>query len=83
MDKMTAHAILNQVKLGMWFSQAKILEALYMTGDLPCETLRSDGNESIYSRSSSLESAGIGEGFKWTVDWYSRRSGSKDKGIET
>ena len=90
MDKGTAHAILNQLKLGFYFSQEKINEALYTTGDLDVlkiaprlsTALCSDGDESPYSRSSSLESAGIGEGFKWSMDWNSRRSGSKDKGIE-
>lgn len=91
MDKGKAHAILNQVKLGLYFSQEKINEALYTTGDLDvlsitptaCRALREDGYESRYVRSRSLESEGIGEGFKWSMEWNSRRSGSKDKGIET
>jgi len=86
MDKGQAHALLNQVKLGMYVSQGKINEALYTTGDLdvhkiaprPCQTLRSNGNESIYRRSSSLESEGIGSGFKWSLDWDSRRSSGKN-----
>jgi len=90
MDKMTAHAILNQVKMGFHFSTAKINEALYETGDLdvqkiaprPCQTLRSNGNESIYSRSSTLEDAGIGSGFKWSVDWNRKRNSSEAGGIE-
>ena len=90
MDKGKAHAILNQVKIGFYFSQEKINEALYTTGDLDvlsiattaCRALREDGYESRYVRTRSLESAGIGEGFKWSVDWNSKRSGSKDKGIE-
>lgn len=90
MDKGKAHAILNQVKLGMYFSQEKINEALYVTGDLDvlsiaptaCRALCDHGDESRFIRSRSLESAGIGEGFKWSMDWNSKRSGSKDKGVE-
>ena len=86
MDKGKAHAILNQVKLGMYFSQEKINEALYVTGDLDvfsiapttCRTLRKDGNESRFIRSRSLESAGIGEGFKWSMDWNRRRDSCKN-----
>jgi len=85
-----AHAILNQVKLGMYFSQGKINEALFTTGDLDINqltpkaggTLRTDGNESCYVRSSSLESEGIGGGFKWSVDWNSKRSSSEAEGVE-
>jgi len=90
MDKRQAHALLNQVKLGMYVSQGKINEALYTTGDLdvhkiaprPCQALRSDGNESIYRRSSSLEDEGIGGGFKWSVDWNRKRNSSEAGGIE-
>ena len=90
MTKYEAHAILNQVKAGLYFSEGKINKSLFLTGDLDvlsiaptaCRALREDGYESRYVRTRSLESAGIGEGFKWSVDWNSRRSGSKDKGIE-
>jgi len=90
MDKKTAHAILNQVKIGMYFSTAKINEALYVTGDLDvhkiaprsCQALRSDGLESCYVRSSSLEDEGIGGGFKWSVDWNRKRNSSEAGGIE-
>ena len=90
MTRYEAHALLNQTKLGMYVSKTKINEALYITGDLDvlsiaptaCRALREDGYESRYVRTRSLESAGIGEGFKWSMDWNSKRSGSKDKGIE-
>jgi hypothetical protein len=90
MDKGQAHALLNQVKLGMYVSQGKINEALYTTGDLdvhkiaprPCQTLRSNGLESCYVRSSSLEDEGIGGGFKWSVDWNRKRNSSEAGGIE-
>ena len=90
MHKGEAHAILNQVKLGMYFSKEKINEALFTTGDLDINqltpkasgTLRKDGNESCYVRSSSLESEGIGGGFKWSVDWNSKRSGSETQGVQ-
>ncbi len=90
MDKGQAHAILNQVKLGMYFSQGKINEALYITGDLDinkltpkaCRPLRTDGNQSCYVRTREIEDSGIGEGFSWSMDWNSKRSGSKDKGVE-
>lgn len=90
MDKGQAHALLNQVKLGMYVSQGKINEALYTTGDLDvykiaprsCQALRSDGPESCYVRSSSLEDAGIGGGFKWSVDWNRKRNSSEAGGIE-
>lgn len=90
MDRGQAHALLNQVKLGMYVSQAKINEALYTTGDLdvhkiapkPCQALRSHGNESVYCRSSSLESEGIGERPNWTMEWNRLRSGGNDQRIE-
>lgn len=90
MNISTAHAILNQVKLGMHFSQGKINEALYVTGDLDinklsptsCRTLRTDGLQSIYSRSSTLEDEGIGEGFKWSMDWDRKRDSSQVEGVK-
>ena len=90
MNISTAHAILNQVKLGMYFSEGKINEALFVTGDLDphsfapttCRALRNDGNESIYSRSSSLEDAGIGSGFKWSMDWDRKRNSNEIEGVE-
>ena len=86
MDRGQAHALLNQVKLGMYVSQGKINEALYTTGDLDvhkiaprsCQALRSDGNESIYRRTSPLESEGIGERPNWTMEWHSLRSSGKN-----
>lgn len=90
MNISTAHAILNQVKLGMHFSDAKINEALYITGDLDVQqiaprayrTLRTDGPESCYVRSSSLEDAGIGGGFKWSMDWDRKRNSNEIEGVE-
>ena len=90
MDKAQAHALLNQVKLGMYFSQGKINEALFITGDLDinqltpkaCRTLRTDGYESCYVRSSSLEDEGIGGGFNWTMDWNRKRNSSEAKGVQ-
>jgi len=86
MDKGMAHAVLNQVKLGMYASDARINEALYHTGDLDiaklapkaCQPLRSDGPQSCYVRSSSVESEGIGSGFNWSMDWHSKRSSGKN-----
>jgi len=85
-----AHAILNQVKLGMYFSKEKINEALYTTGDLDVSqlttkasgTLRTDGPQSCYVRSSSLEDAGVGIGFKWSVDWDRKRNSNEIEGVE-
>ena len=82
MDKGQAHALLNQVKLGMYVSQAKINEALYVTGDLDvqqiapraCSPLRKDGPQSCYVRSSSLEDEGVGGGFSWSMDWHRKRN---------
>jgi hypothetical protein len=90
MDKGQAHALLNQLKLGMYVSQGKINEALYTTGDLdvnklsstPCRTLRTDGPQSCYVRSSSLEDAGVGGGFKWSLDWDRKRNSSEIEGAE-
>jgi hypothetical protein len=90
MDRGQAHALLNQLKLGMYVSQAKINEALYTTGDLDvhriapkaCRPLRSDGLESCYVRSRSLEDEGIGGGFKWSVDWDRKRNSKEAGGIE-
>jgi len=72
-----AHAILNQVKLGMYFSKEKINEALFATGDLDINqltpkasgTLRKDGNESCYVRTREDESQGVGERPNWTLEW--------------
>jgi hypothetical protein len=90
MDKGQAHALLNQLKLGMYVSQSRINEALYTTGDLDvnnfapkaCRPLRTDGLESCYVRSSSLEDEGIGGGFNWTMDWNRKRNSGEIGGIE-
>lgn len=90
MNKSMAHAILNQVKLGMYFSQGKINEALFVTGDLDANQLtpkasgplRTDGNESCYVRSRSLEDEGIGSGFMWSMDWNRKRNSSEAQGVK-
>ena len=90
MEKNTAHAILNQVKLGMDITDAQILQALYVTGDLDVrkiaprtgKSLCTDGPQSCYVRSSSLEDAGVGSGFKWSVDWDRKRNSSQAGGDE-
>jgi hypothetical protein len=90
MNISTAHALLNQVKLGMPVTQAQILQALYVTGDLDVhkiapragKSLCTNGPKSIYSRSSSLEDEGIGEGFKWSLDWNRKRDSSQIEGVE-
>jgi hypothetical protein len=90
MDRGQAHALLNQVKLGMYVSEGKINEALYTTGDLDvtklapkaCRSLRNDGPQSCYVRSSSLEDQGIGEGFKWSMDWNRKRNSNEIEGVK-
>lgn len=90
MNKDQAHELLNQVKMGMPVSQAQILTALYITGDLDVhkiapragKSLCTNGPKSIYSRSSSLEDEGIGSGFKWSLDWDRKRNSSQAGGIE-
>ena len=89
MEKNTAHAILNQVKLGMYFSQGKINEALYITGDLdinkltsaPCGPLRTDGPQSCYVRSSQMEYEEIEGRSYWSMDWNRRRNSNEIEGI--
>jgi hypothetical protein len=88
MEKNTAHAILNQVKLGMHFSQGKINEALYVTGDLdinkltsePCRPLRTDGLQSCYVRTSQMEYEEIEGRSYWSMDWNRRRNSSQIEG---
>ena len=90
MEKGQAHALLNQVKLGMYVSQSKINEALYTTGDLDinqltpktCRPLRTDGYESCYVRSRTLEDEGIGGGFSWSMDWHRKRNSNQIEGIK-
>ena len=63
MDKLKAHTILNQSKLGMSFTLMEINEALLATGDLdvfgnteqPNRTLCTDGFESSDHRPSTAE----------------------------
>lgn len=90
MDKGQAHALLNQVKLGMYISEAKINEALYVTGDLDvhkiapkaCIPLRSDGPQSCYVRTSQMEYEEFEGRSHWTLDWNRRRNSSEAGGIE-
>ena len=69
MDRGQAHALLNQVKLGMYVSQAKINEALYTTGDLDVQTIAPPSCRSIYSRSTDL-----GDCLSWTEEWNRKRN---------
>lgn len=90
MYKDQAHALLNQVKLGMPVTQAQILQALYVTGDLDVhkiapragKPLRQDGPQSCYVRSRTLEDEGIGGGFSWSMDWHRKRNSKEVGGIE-
>ena len=69
MDKGQAHALLNQVKLGMYVSQGKINEALYVTGDLDVQTIAPKPCKSIYSRSTEL-----GDCLSWSEEWNRKRN---------
>jgi len=69
MEKGQAHALLNQVKLGMYVSQAKINEALYVTGDLDVQAIAPKTCKSIYSRSTDL-----GDCLSWSEEWNRKRN---------
>lgn len=69
MNKSTAHAILNQVKLGMHFTEAQVLQALYVTGDLDIQTIAPRTCKSIYARSTDL-----GDCLSWSEDWKRKRN---------
>jgi len=69
MNKSTAHAILNQVKLGMHFTEAQVLQALYVTGDLDIHTIAPRTCKSIYARSTDL-----GDCLSWSEDWKRKRN---------
>ena len=79
MNKQEAHEILDNYKSNSLIS---INRALIATGDLdvyqdptrPSRALRQDGFESCYVRSRQIEGTGIGEGFKWTLDWHRKRN---------
>ena len=83
MNKQQAHEILDNYKSS---SRQQINEALLHTGDLDAfqdstgtyRTLRKDGLESCYVRSRQIEGTGIGEGFKWTLDWHRKRNRTED-----
>jgi len=69
MNKSTAHAILNQRKLGMHFTEAQILQALYLTGDLDVLSIAPRSCKSIYARSTVLD-----DDFSWSKDWNRKRN---------
>jgi hypothetical protein len=83
MTKDRAHEILDNYKSS---SLINIRQALIATGDLdvyedpsrPSRALRQDGLESCYVRSRQIEGEGIGEGFKWTLDWNRKRNRTED-----
>ena len=83
MTKDRAHEILDNYKSS---SLINIRQALIATGDLdvyedparPSRALRQDGLESCYVRSRQIEGEGIGEGFKWTLDWHRKRNRTED-----
>ena len=83
MNKQQAHQILDNYKSNCL---KQINEALLHTGDLDAfqdstgayRTLRDYGNESCYVRSRQISDEGIGEGFKWTLDWHRKRNRSED-----
>lgn len=83
MNKQEAHKILDNYKSNSLIS---INRALIATGDLdvyqdptrPSRALRQDGLESCYVRLREMQSAGIGEGFNWTMDWNRKRNRSED-----
>lgn len=69
MDKGQAHALLNQVKMGMYFPESKINEALYVTGDFDVHKIAPKACRSIYSRSTEL-----GDCLSWSEDWNRKRN---------
>ena len=83
MNKDRAHEILDNYKSS---SLINIRHALIITGDLdvqedptrPSRALRQDGFESCYVRLREMQSAGIGEGFNWTMDWNRKRNRNED-----
>ena len=83
MNKDRAHEILDNYKSS---SLINIRHALIITGDLdvqedptrPSRALRQDGLESCYVRLREMQSAGIGEGFNWTMDWNRKRNRNED-----
>lgn len=83
MNKDRAHEILDNYKSS---SLINIRQALIATGDLdvqedptrPSRALRQDGAESRYVRSRQISDEGIGEGFKWTLDWHRKRNRTED-----
>lgn len=68
MTKNEAHAILDKIRDGM--SVAGATEALLRTGDisrLPCQSLRTNGDESQDDRAIKMESKGVEKGFSYSA----------------
>ena len=67
MTKNEAHAILDKIRDGLPVAGAT--EALLRTGDisrLPCQSLRTNGDESQDDRASQMENSGTKEGFSYS-----------------
>ena len=69
MDKGQAHALLNQVKMGMYFPESKINEALYVTGDFDVHKIAPKACKSIYSKSTEL-----GTCLSFSEEWNRKRN---------
>ena len=68
MTKNEAHAILDKIRDGM--SVAGATQALLRTGDisrLPCQSLRTNGDESKDDRAIKMESKGVEKGFSYSA----------------
>ena len=68
MTKNEAHAILDKIRDGM--SVAGATQALQRTGDisrLPCQSLRTNGDESSNDRAIEVESKGVEKGFSYSA----------------
>ena len=68
MTKSEAHAILDKIRDGM--SVAGATQALLRTGDisrLPCQSLRTNGDESQDDRTIKMESKGTEKGFSYSA----------------
>jgi hypothetical protein len=68
MTKNEAHAILDKIRDGLPVAGAT--EALLRTGDisrLPCQSLRTNGDESNNDRAIEMESKGTEKGFSYSA----------------
>ena len=87
MTKDQAHALLNQLKLGMPASTSKINEALFITGDLDVhriapkvsESLCRYGPESRYLRTGEASCFAAGEMRVRSMDWNSNGNQGEDQ----